>query len=398
MERRIIHVDMDAFYAAVEQRDNPELRGQPVIIGGKPQSRGVVSTASYEARKYGIRSAMPLIEAYRLCPQGIFVPPDHSKYRRVSDEIMQIFQHYTPLVEPISLDEAFLDVTGCQRLFGDSLQIAQGIKAQIKSQLDLTASIGIAANKFLAKIASDLEKPDGLVVINRENIAKIIWPLSVQKLWGIGSKSAARLVDLNIKTIGQLARSSPDLLAKTLGSWGLEVYHLANGIDERPVIPERDAHSIGHETTFSQDIKDQEYLTRVLLEIAQDVGWRLRRAGLCGKTVTLKVRYPDFKTITRSHTLSTEFNQDDVIYQEAVKLLIVNHLSQKSIRLIGITVSGLIREEKVKQQFSLFTEKEDKSKNLYQALDKINIKFGRKTITRARLLRDDEKNKRSDEI
>jgi len=391
MERRIIHVDMDAFYAAVEQRDNPELLGQPVIIGGKPQSRGVVSTASYEARKYGIRSAMPLIEAYRLCPQGIFIPPDHRKYSRVSDSLMQIFQHYTPLVEPISLDEAFLDVTGCQRLFGDSLQIAREIKVQIKSQLDLTASFGIASNKFLAKIASDLDKPAGLVVINKENIAEIIWPLAVQKLWGIGSKSAAKLVELNIKTIGQLARSNPDLLAKTLGSWGLEVYYLANGFDERPVIPERDAHSIGHETTFCQDVGDEEYLTRVLLELAQDVGWRLRRAELRGRTISIKIRYPDFKTITRSHTLSSEFNQDDVIYQEAVKLLIANKTPQKSIRLIGITVSGLIQEEQVRQQFSLFTEKEDKSKDLYQTLDKINIKFGRKTITRARLLKDDDK-------
>jgi len=390
MERKIIHVDMDAFYAAVEQRDNPQLRGKPVIIGGRLESRGVVSTASYEARKFGVHSAMPIAEAYRLCPQAIFIPPDHKKYSRVSDSLMDIFQEFTPLVEALSLDEAFLDVTGCERLFGDSIKIGREIKAKIKNKINLTASVGIAPNKFLAKIASDFKKPDGFTVITEHNMKEIIWPLPVHKLWGIGAKSTDKLLQLNIKTIGQLARSDPDLLAKTLGNWGLEVYNLANGIDNRPVIPERESQSIGHETTFSRDIADKEFLTKVLLDLAQDVGWRLRRAGFKGKTITLKMRYPDFKTITRSHTLNEEFNQDDLIYQEAVKLFHVNFGVNKSLRLIGITVSNLRKEDEVLQQFSLFTEKMDKSKELYKALDKINTKFGRKTVTRARLLKKDD--------
>jgi DNA polymerase-4 len=382
---------MDAFYAAVEQRDNPKLRGKPVIVGGKAQSRGVVSTASYEARKYGVYSAMPLIEAYRRCPQGIFIAPDHKKYSKVSYEIMEIFNHYTPLVEALSLDEAFLDVTGSQKLFGDCEKIAQEIKNRIKLELDLTASIGIAPNKFLAKLASDLEKPDGLVVINPEDIKKKIWPLSVKKLWGIGGKSAQKLLELNIKTIGQLAQTNPSVLTKILGSWGREVHLLANGIDHRPVVPEREAHSIGHETTFSEDIINKDFLTRVLLDLAQDVGWRLRRAGLKGKTITLKMRYHDFKTITRSHTLTEEINGDDLIYKEAVKLLNTNFSGEKSLRLIGITVSGLVKEDQIQRQFSLFTEKEDKSEELYQALDKINSKYGRKTVTRARLIKKENK-------
>ncbi|MGI6227270.1 MAG: DNA polymerase IV, partial [Peptococcales bacterium] len=202
MEQKIIHVDMDAFFASVEQRDNPELRGKPVIIGGMPNSRGVVSTASYEARKFGVHSAMSASEAYRLCPQGIFITPDHKKYSQTSDQIMAIFHDFTPLVEALSLDEAFLDVTGSERLFGNSLKIAREIKFRIKNELDLTASVGIAPNKFLAKIASDLDKPDGLSIITRENMKDIIWPLHVKKLWGVGAKSVEKLHELNIKTIG----------------------------------------------------------------------------------------------------------------------------------------------------------------------------------------------------
>lgn len=391
MERKIIHVDMDAFFAAVEQRDNPQLKGKPLIIGGRPQSRGVVSTASYEARKFGVHSAMPVAEAYRLCPHGIFLPPNHKKYSEVSDKIMAIFCDFTPQVEALSLDEAFLDVTGCELLWGDYRQIGQKIKERIKAELDLTASVGIGPNKFLAKLASDLEKPDGFTVITKENMIKMVWPLSVKKLWGIGAKSSEKLMQLNIKTIGQLAQTDPGLLVKSLGNWGLEVYNLANGIDNRPVVPEREAQSIGHETTFSQDIADEEFLTRVLLDLAQDIGWRLRRARLKGRTITLKMRYPDFKTITRSHTLSQEINQDDLIYNEGVKLFQANFNSRKSLRLIGITVSGLVKEDQANQQFSLFTEKEDKSKELYKALDKVNSKFGRKTVTRARLLNQDAK-------
>lgn len=390
MERKIIHVDMDAFYAAVEQRDHPELRGKPVVIGGKTQFRGVVSTASYEARKFGIHSAMPLTEAYRRCPQAVFLPPDLAKYREASQKIMQIFHFYTPLVEALSLDEAFLDVTGSQRLFGNSELIGQKIKKRIKEELDLTASIGIAPNKFLAKLASDLDKPDGLVVIKLDEIKTKLWPLSVKKLWGIGGKSAQRLKELNIKTIGQLAQTDVNLLVNLLGSWGVEVHQLANGVDHRPVVPEREAHSIGHETTFSEDIGNRELLQNVLLDLAQDVGWRLRRANLKSRTIVLKMRLQDFQTITRNHTLCEETNRDDIIYQEAVKLFNKNFSGEQSLRLIGVTAAGLVDANQARRQVSLFSEEKDKSQELYQALDKINNKYGKKTITRARLIKTKE--------
>lgn len=386
MERKIIHVDMDAFFAAVEQRDNQELVGKPVIIGGKAQSRGVVSTASYEARKFGVHSAMPLVQAYRLCPQGVFIPPNHKKYSRVSDSIMEIFKFYTPLVEALSLDEAFLDVTGSQRLFGSAEKIAKEIKGRIKSEVGLIASIGIAPNKFLAKIASDLEKPDGFVIVRAEDIEKKIWPLSIKKLWGIGKKSGQKLLELNIKTIGQLARSNPQLLKRTLGSWGVEVHQLANGIDYRPVVPEREAQSIGRERTFPEDITNIDLLKKILLDLSQDVGWRLRRAGLKGRTITIKLKFHDFKTITRSHTLPEKINQDNIIYQEGVRLLETNYTGEKSLRLLGVTVSGFSKEDGLEGQFSLFAERNDKSAELYKALDKVNSKYGRGAITRARLL------------
>jgi len=390
MKRKIIHVDMDAFYAAVEQRDNPELQGKPVVIGGRAKSRGVVSTASYEARKFGIRSAMPLIEAYHRCPQAIFLPPNLVKYRWVSQQIMEIFSEFTPLVEAISLDEAFLDVTGTERLFGEAVVIAKRIKKRIKDELNLTCSIGIAPNKFLAKLASDLEKPDGLVVITEDDIQSKVWPLPVGKVWGVGYKTAQRLEEFNIKTIGDLAGTHVDLLARILGNWGLEAHKLANGIDNRPVLPEREAHSIGHEMTFDVDISDKEILTRILLELSQNVGFRLRRAGLKGRTIVLKLRFADFKTITRNHTRLEETNFDDVIFEESLNLFQSNYSGQESLRLIGVTVTGLVKENEVSKQFTLFSDNDDKFEELYKTLDQINIKYGKNTIIRASLLNDEK--------
>lgn len=387
MERKIIHVDMDAFYAAIEQRDNPDLKGKPVIIGGKENTRGVVSTASYEARKYGIHSAMPLVEAYRRCPEAVFIKPDLQKYRRVSYSIMRIFEEYTPLVEPLSLDEAFLDVTGSQKLFGSAEEIGIKIKDRIKKELNLTASIGIAPNKFLAKLSSDLNKPDGFNVVNIGDLKEKIWPLPITKLWGIGNKTANKLKGFNINTIGELARVDESLLVKLLGSWGQEVKRLANGIDPRPVVPERDAHSIGHEITFKEDIKDKKILEDILLELSQDVGWRLRRTGFFGKTIIVKLRFYDFQTITRSQTISEATNRDDVIFKIAQELFHKNFSGEKSLRLIGITLSNLVKEEEVKKQLTLFNKDNYKFEKLYSALDKINLKYGKETVTRARLIK-----------
>lgn len=269
MERNILHIDMDAFYAAIEQRDNPDLRGLPVIIGSR-HPRSVVSTASYEARAFGVHSAMPMVKALKLCPEAICIPPNLKKYQNVSEKIMQIFNKYTDLVEALSLDEAFLDVSGSQRIFGNPRVIAQRIKENIKEQVGLTCSIGISYNKFLAKLASDLEKPNGMTVICKEDIKNKVWPLPINKMWGIGPKSSIKLEKCNIRTIGQLAQTDLNFLQNILGSWGAEVYHMANGIDNRPVVPHREAHSIGHETTFLEDTVDLEFIKMVLLDLAQE--------------------------------------------------------------------------------------------------------------------------------
>ena len=385
MERNILHIDMDAFYAAIEQRDNPDLRGLPVIIGSR-HPRSVVSTASYEARTFGVHSAMPMVKALKLCPEAICIPPNLKKYQNVSEKIMQIFNKYTDLVEALSLDEAFLDVSGSQRIFGNPRVIAQRIKENIKEQVGLTCSIGISYNKFLAKLASDLEKPNGMTVICKEDIKNKVWPLPINKMWGIGPKSSIKLEKCNIRTIGQLAQTDLNFLQNILGSWGAEVYHMANGIDNRPVVPHREAHSIGHETTFLEDTVDLEFIKMVLLDLAQEVGRRLRSQKIKGKTIVLKLRYSDFKTITRNHTLMECTDRDDLIYKIAIGLFKTNYDKNKSLRLIGITVTGLTTGEEHKQ-ISLFPVENEKSNILYQALDKINSKYGEKTVTRARLVR-----------
>ena len=385
IERSILHIDMDAFYAAIEQRDNPDLKGLPVIVGS-PHPRSVVSTASYEARKFGVHSAMPMVKALKLCPEAICIPPDLKKYQRVSAKIMKIFNKYTDLVETLSLDEAFLDVSGSQKIFGNPIVIAQRIKEDIKEQVGLTCSIGISYNKFLAKLASDLEKPNGMTVIHREDIKSKVWPLPINKMWGIGPKSSIKLVKSNIRTIGQLAHTDLIFLQNILGSWGAEVYYMANGIDYRPVVSQREAHSIGHETTFLEDTADLEFIKMVLLDLAQEVGRRLRDQKLKAKTIVLKLRYSDFKTITRNYTLMEGTDRDDLIYKTALELFKTNYDQNKNLRLIGITTTGLTTGEEHKQ-ISLFSVENEKSNVLYQALDKINSKYGEKTVTRARLVR-----------
>ncbi len=381
--RKIIHVDMDAFYASVEQRDDPSLLGKPVVVGGNPNSRGVVSAASYEARKFGIHSAMPLAEAKRRCAHAIFLPVNMNKYKEVSLQIRQIFMTYTPIVEPLSLDEAFLDVTGSTSLFGSAETIAFTIKQRIKQELNLTASVGIACNKFLAKLASDLQKPDGFVIVQPNRVQEFLDPLLVERLWGVGKKTAEQLHKLNIKTVKDLHCLEQGYLTKLLGVLGSQLYQLAQGIDERPVESDRIAKSLGRETTFETDIVDRDVLETALLNIAVDVGRHLRKESLRGKTITLKVRYGDFHTLSRSHTLQQATNLEDVIYEEARKLLKELSLNQP-IRLIGVTVNNLT--DKLETQFSLFSEQQKDKETLTKVIDLVNEKYGAKSITRAKLL------------
>ncbi len=383
--RKIIHIDMDAFYASVEQRDNPALRGLPVIVGGSPDRRGVVSAASYEARVYGVHSAMPTSQARRLCPSGIFLPVRMHRYREVSDQIFDMFQDYTPLIEPLSLDESFLDVTGSEGLFGPALQIARDLKRRIRETTGLTASAGIAPNKFLAKIASDWKKPDGLVEIPPDGVENFLRDLPISKLWGVGKATEEVLKALGILRVGQLAVYPAETIEKKLGKFGLELISLARGEDNRPVEPYGEAKSISQEETFTPDLEDLEKMKRVLLEQAEQVGWELRSQKLKGFTVTLKARYPDFTTVTRSVTLSSPTDQGIEIFRAALNLLEKTDALRRRARLLGVGISNLRRLEHP-EQLSLFQAARDKVQRSIAAMDQIRNKFGAEAIKRASLI------------
>ncbi|CUH96918.1 DNA polymerase IV [Propionispora sp. 2/2-37] len=380
-QRWILHADMDAFYASVEQRDHPEFRQQPVIVGGN-SSRGVVAAASYEARQYGVRSAMPMAEARRRCPQGIYVLPNMAKYAKISGEIMQILASFSPVIETLALDEAFLDITGMELLHNDVVDIAVKIKEQIRAQLNLIISVGVAPNKFLAKLASAYNKPDGLMVIRPGEELSLLSPLPVSKLWGVGEVTERILKSLQIETIGQLRQIDPYTLEKHLGRYSIELYNLAWGRDDRLVIPDREAKSVGNEETFSRDIQSQESILAALLSLAERVGWRLRKEGLCGKTITLKVRFSSFRTVTRSLTLMQPIAIDEVIYHTALQLMAIIPVKE-GIRLLGITVSGLGPRE---QQLNLFNEVTDKQEKIADAMDFLKERFGTHIVTRGRVL------------
>lgn len=379
MQRWIIHVDMDAFFAAVEQRDNPELKGCPVIIGGTGL-RGVVATASYEARRFGVRSAMSSVEARRRCPEAIFLPTDHDKYSRVSQQLLQIFLDFSPLVEPLSLDEAFLDVTGMEGLYGDPVEIAVKIKERIKNELNLTASAGVAPNKFLAKLASDMKKPDGLMVIRPDEVEKILTDMPVNRLWGVGKTTEEILIKLGLKTIGQVAKTDPELLFKYCGQAGYIFHQLANGQDERLVEPEWQPKSIGKETTFEHDITSLEDIKTELWALVEKVGWRLRRQQMSGRTITVKIRFASFRTITRSRTLAVAANLDETIYQ-VVEEIIGKVVLNEGVRLLGVTMSGLVSAG---GQMSLFDEGEEKAAAVAKAVDKVKERFGEDALIRGR--------------
>ncbi len=380
--RTIMHVDMDAFFAAVEVLDHPEYAGQPLIIGGrKDSSRGVVSTASYEARKFGVHSAMPIAKAVVLCPHGIFVPGRMERYQEVSRQVQAIFPQFSPIVEPLSIDEAFLDMTGCEHFYSSLEHMGQSLKRKIRAETGLTASVGIAPNKFLAKLASDWQKPDGLFVLRPQEVAGFLRDLPVGKLWGVGKKSQALLHGLNLHYVRDiLPHSEAWLQAKVGSALGSQIYHLARGIDERPVVPEQQAQSIGHELTFSEDVDSFPFLRRQLAELSEKVGWRLREQDFYAKTVSIKVRFHDFRTITRSHTLPHTFNDDDTIFQQALHLL--EGVKLEPVRLIGVTVSNFSQGT----QLSLFSTLDQSSSQVNEVMDGINRRFAPGTITKGRTL------------
>ncbi len=383
----ILHADMDAFYASVEERDRPQLVGQPVIVGGTAEKRGVVAAANYVARKYGVHSAMPAVTARRLCPQGIFLPPRIDYYAEVSSQIREIFDRFTPLVEPLSLDEAFLDVTGSERLFGSAVEIGRQIKQSIRQELRLVVSVGVAPNKFLAKIASDLKKPDALVIVESGQVQEFLDPLPVERLWGVGKQGSKVFQRLGIRTIGQLRQWSLDALQAHFGSSGEHLWQLAHGIDDRPVVPEHEAKSISHETTFERDIEDREVLRAWLLDLTEQVGRRLRQDRLRGRTVHLKVRFADFKMITRSQTLPEPTDITQELWQVADEMLRhrlpAGHLP---VRLVGMGVSGL--DDIGMVQGMLFGQGErQKQARLDAVADQVKERFGAGAIRRGSSLK-----------
>ncbi len=379
----ILHVDMDAFYASVEERDRPELVGMPVIVGGTPEGRGVVMAANYVVRQFGVHSALPAATAKRLCPNAIFLPPRMRYYAEVSDQIRAIFERYTPLVEPLSLDEAFLDVTGSEPLFGTSVEIGRRIKHEIRETLRLTASVGVAPNKFLAKIASDLEKPDGFVVVDAERIQEFLDPLPVGRLWGVGRVTGQAFERLGIRTIGQVRQLPTETLQQHFGQHGQHLWRLAHGLDDRRVVPDREAKSISHETTFASDLEDLETLRAWLMQLTEQLAWRLRRHGLKGRTVQLKVRYHDFHTITRAHTLPEPTNVTQEIWDATADLLAHRLPARRlKIRLLGVGVSGLDRGGQ--EQQGLFGDPEREAQSRVDAMaDQIRARYGGGSLRRA---------------
>jgi DNA polymerase IV len=338
--KTILHIDLDAFYASVEQRDDPALRGKPVIVGGSSR-RGVVLAASYEVRPYGVHSAMPMAEALRRAPGAVVVPPRRDAYERASDEVFEVFRRYTPLVEPLSLDEAFLDVSASRALFGDGEAIAEAIRQAVRREVGLTASAGIAECKFAAKIASDLRKPDALVVVAPGHVASFLDPLPVERMWGVGPKTAPRIRALGYRTIGDLARAGVQPLAAVLGAWGVTVHRLASGGDDRDVIPDASARSIGAEETYEEDIDDPAVIATTLLAHSRRVARRLVRGGLTARTVTIKIKYADFAIRTRRATLAEPVQDTDTIHRTAVDLLGRVALEGRRVRLTGVSVSSI---------------------------------------------------------
>jgi DNA polymerase-4 len=383
----ILHLDMDAFYASVEQRDRPELRGKCVIVGGASK-RGVVTTASYEARQYGVRSAMPMFEARRRCPSGIIVPGRMARYKEISRRVMACLKQFSPQVEQVSIDEAYMDISGCARLHGSPFAMGRSIKAAVQDKVQLTCSVGIAPLRFLAKIASNLDKPDGLTVIPADAVMTFIDQLPIHKVPGVGPQAMKKLAPLGITFLGQVRDHKIETLKHRLGKFGYRLAALAHGTDETPVTPSVAAKSFSAETTLAEDLSDRTRLLRRLLHQAEDVGRQLRSHGVKARTVTLKVKYADFQQITRSTTLPRPFQSAGVLYKEAGRLLDAGLLRRK-VRLIGLGASNLVAPD-TPAQLELFPTDRTPNPNwdnLDQAVDAINTKFGRHTVNKATLVK-----------
>jgi nucleotidyltransferase/DNA polymerase involved in DNA repair len=388
--RSIIHLDMDAFYASVEQLDHPAYRRKPVVVGADPRGgkgRGVVAACSYEARPFGVRSALPISQAYRLCPQAIYVRPRMERYAEMSDRMFAILREYTDLVEPLSIDEAFLDVTASQQLFGPAQTIGRTLKARIRSELGLVASIGLAPNKFLAKVASDLGKPDGLVVVRPGAEREFLAPLPISRLWGVGPKTEARLKRLGLQTIGQIARMGAEGLEAALGNAGRDLWELANGMDDREVVPEQETKSIGAEMTFEQDTDDREAIRKTILELSDRVGRRLRRERYVAHGVTLKFRDHNFQTLTRASMLPQPTDLGEELFRAASTLLQGVNWAGKRVRLLGVTATRLLPATTLPgEQLHLFRKAAEPKERLARTLDAIRERFGSAAITRASLI------------
>lgn len=389
-ERVIIHVDMDAFFASVEQRDKSELRGRPVVVGADPKGgkgRGVVSTASYEARAYGIRSAQPISQAYRLCPHAAFLAVDGARYSEESERIREILLQFTPQIQFAGIDEAYLDVTDSLRLFGGKRAIAESIRRRIEEERGLTASLGVAPNKLVAKIASDLKKPRGLVIVEPDGVDAFLRPLDVRRLPGVGPKMEEALHAVNVKTVGDLADMSPGVLLRRFGQWGEFLWHEAHGRDESPVEETDEVKSIGHEHTFEEDTDDRDRILRTLMDLCESTARRMRQAEMRGRTVTTKVRFESFKTVTRQQTLREPVTEAGQIYAAAVENLAGARIRRRKVRLIGVQVSGFGEDDHARamQQVPLFgppAAPEDMRLRIARAEDAVKDRFGNDAIRR----------------
>lgn len=379
----ILHVDMDAFFASIEQRDDPGLRGRPVVVGGDASKRGVVAAASYEARMFGVRSAMPMAQALRLCPSAIRRPARYGVYQLVAAQIRTIFHEFTPLVEPLSLDEAFLDVAGCEGSVGSPIEIGRRIKERVARECQLVASVGIGPVKFIAKLASDHGKPDGFVVVAAEEMEAFLAPLPIERLWGVGPKGAQRLRRLGITTIGDLQRRRLTDIERCLGSAGPRLWNLARGIDPRRVEPHADPQSVGHETTFAEDSSDPEYLRATLHELCDRVASRLRAGGLRASAIGLKIRFANFETLSRSLRAPEPINSTGAVWEWALEIWNREKWWERMpIRLLGVVAEGLERTRYV--QSSLFDEPQRRrEEEVDEAMDRIRQRFGPSAVVSA---------------